>query len=159
MSHLPHTNESRRPTYLSMRSPACAHTDKSCPTYEWVMFHLGMRHVVPHTYPWHRPGFGKQWMSYVTHGNASCVHIGVSNVAHRIASCRPTHLSMTSSTSRRQRMRCVTQWEWVMSNMGMSHVTHELRQITHIPIHETVESLKDNKSLVSLMGMSELCGK
>ena len=86
---------------------------ESCHTYEWVMSHIRMSHVIHmnescHTYEW---VMSHIWMSHVTHMNESrhkykwvMLHIRMSHVTHIYESCN-TH-------------------EWVMSHICIKHDTH-----------------------------------
>ena len=146
------------------------HTNESCHTYEWAMSHIRMNSVAYtnescHTYEWVRP---HRWMSHVTHTNESCLtyewvmsHIRISLVTHTNESCHThtneschthtneschTHTSVmpSRSTTICAALSSCHTYEWVMSHIWMSHVTHvpqwyPLRAVrrNHIWLHRT----------------------
>ena len=126
--------------------------NESCHTYEWVMKHIWMSHVTHmnescrnwtshvmhvngscHTYEW---VMSHIWMNRVKHTNVSC------HTKRRVISeCHSTNLTKGSQNtnflralwkyiqhsaehSNPCRLLCTYTYEWFMSHIWMSHVTH-----------------------------------
>jgi len=99
-----------------------AHRNESCRTYECVMSHIGMSHVAHMnasclTYEW---VMSHIWMSYVAHMNEPCrTYISHISVSH---TCKHLQYSVCLPLCRRYEWGHT--YEWVMSHIQMSHVTH-----------------------------------
>ena len=137
MSHPLHTNEPLAMSHIWMRHfyewvmshiwiCHVTHINESCHTHEWVMSHIWMCHVTHmnescHT---HECVTSHIWMSHVTHMNESChtyewvmSRIWMRRIAHE-----PNQLTYTN-VKLMGRLAASKLTFWVMSHMGLSHVT------------------------------------
>ena len=80
----------------------CTCMNELCPKWAWVMSHMGMSHIISYTSSKIICLFCKRALSYHTRESYHIIHVKCDETRHELHLC-----------------------EWVMSQMGMSHVKHE----------------------------------
>jgi len=127
-----------------MNESCHTHMNESWHTYEWVMAHIWMSHVIYHKYEYgthmHMAHTNKQdvsriWLSHITNMIAYAwvqSHIWMSHVTHMNKSCHT--------------------YEWVMSHIWMIHVIH---------LHESYDAYEcaiwKSQPLEQLLGQHKKC--